>query len=260
MTGSLPRFLCSVLVFAASTGEQTAAPVVGEEFEQRYALEPQSKITVRNRDGAVWISGGPVEHITVKALKRAFTPERLARINVNVSIKAGEASIDTEYPPSPSKWRLGDRSGTVDYVILIPWSARELQVTMTTGEITLDGLRCNSIRAGLGSGRLFVRNCYGDVRADVTDGGLDARWEWWEGEKIWFHGSIVNGNAFALVPVQASCRVVANSRTGKVATDLVRLEPKPDDAKRFDISIGSPSESEIHLTTTNGNVIVSGLR
>jgi hypothetical protein len=109
-----------VALLSALTGCGSGAHRLLEEtFEQTYRIEPTANITLTNGDGAVFVYGSNASEMRVQAIKRAYTRERLKQIAVNVSIQPGSVSINTKFPPKP-KWALFDRSGTVDYTVVVP--------------------------------------------------------------------------------------------------------------------------------------------
>ncbi|PYL67192.1 MAG: hypothetical protein DMF28_09745, partial [Verrucomicrobia bacterium] len=110
-----------------------------ETFEQTYTIEPTANITVINGDGAVLVYGSNTNEIQVRAVKRAYSRERLKQIAINVSVQPGSISINTKFPPKP-KWALFDRSGTVDYTVVVPATANIGGLELNAGEVLLDGI------------------------------------------------------------------------------------------------------------------------
>jgi len=73
-----------------------------ETFEQFYAIEPTADISIKNRDGVVRIYGSDTNDMRVQATKRAYTQRRLKQIVVDVSVRPGAVSIETQFPPNPT--------------------------------------------------------------------------------------------------------------------------------------------------------------
>src|SRR6478735_1573207 len=111
------RVLSFLLV--VSGGIAAGAPLL-EIVQKTFPLSPNTAISIRNTDGTIYIYGSEVPELKVYARKKAYSKERLDGIAINVSIDGDRASIDTAYPPKPDGLSLKDRSGTVDYVILVP--------------------------------------------------------------------------------------------------------------------------------------------
>src|SRR5205814_6536024 len=110
----------------------------------------------------VFVYGSNTNEMRVQAVKRAYTRERLKQIAVVVSVHPGSVSINTKFPPKP-KWALSDRSGTVDYTIVIPATANLARLELEDGEVLVDGMRSRRMRARLRSGRMLAHNCFGNV-------------------------------------------------------------------------------------------------
>ena len=253
-----PARFFSLFVFIVSSPAGHSAPVLAETLEKDYSIDPGSKITIRNIDGSVWVYGAPIDQMKVEAVKKAYKSQRLDEISVNVSINGSDVLVDTQYPSRP-KWGLGDRSGTVDYVIVIPWTCRELQVELVNGEVWLDEMRCGLTRVSLGNGRLFVHDCFTDLRATVGKGGFEASWEWWENQKFAVTAEMGNGNMRAYVPLGAGFHLFASSASGKVTTESLSLgQTAQQSENKIDARIGDASGMEMILKATDGNVIISG--
>lgn len=236
-----------------------AATVLGGEFERSYPIEATAKISIRNRGGSILVYGGPPGEIKISAVKRAYTTARLAEIAVDVSNKPAEIVIDTRYP-AQSKWGLSDRAGTVDYVITVPMSCSDLSVELGDGEILLDGIRCGVAKAKLENGRLFVNNCFGDLRVSIGQGGFDANWDWWETQESSMDAEIVNGNGYVHFPGVAAFHLLALSVNGKIATNLAaQAKVEEDGSRKIDTMIGNPSRTEVKLKATNGNLEINAL-
>src|SRR3954451_22823694 len=132
---------CMVVVFGALfcwPGAVWSAPLT-EKFEQTYPLPVDAEITVRNTDGTIYIYASEENELKIVARKKAYSRERLDAISVQVSIEGSKATIDTKFPPRPEGLGLGDRSGTVDYVIVVPQRCTLSRVELATGEILISG-------------------------------------------------------------------------------------------------------------------------
>ena len=88
-------------------------------FEQTYHVNPDARISIKNTDGSIRIYGADTTDVKLQAIKKAYDQDRLDKISINVTAQANSVSIDTVYPPKP-KLGLSDRSGTVDYILVVP--------------------------------------------------------------------------------------------------------------------------------------------
>jgi len=190
-----------------------------ETFEHVYTIEPNANITVINSDGAVFVYGSSTNQMRVQAIKRAYTRERLKQIAVDVFIQPGSVSINTKFPPKP-KWALFDRSGTVDYTIVVPATANLARMELGDGEVVVDGMRSQRMHARLGSGRMFAHNCFGNVALTLDRGTLTLAYDWWEPGKFSIQTNIAHGNASAFFPADIVCHLVADTGHGKIESDF----------------------------------------
>src|SRR5262249_39834870 len=115
---AITSFLAVLIAFPITCSIGHSTEVMEEIIEKNYPLDPTAKFTLENDDGSVRIYGAEIAEMKLQAIKRAYSKERLDKIDVNVVVRPGEVSVRTGYPPKP-KWGLFDRSGTVDYVIVL---------------------------------------------------------------------------------------------------------------------------------------------
>ena len=142
-----------------------------ETFEQFYTIEPTADISIRNRDGVVRVYGSRANDMRVQAIKRAHTPRRLKQIVVDVFVQPGTVSIETNFPPKPT-WGLFDRSGTVEYTIVVPETANISRLESDSGEVRVEGIRGQSLHARLERGRMLARSCFSNAIFSLGRGTL----------------------------------------------------------------------------------------
>src|SRR5438270_10073046 len=113
-----------------------------EMIDRSFPVDPTATLSVTNRDGSIrlYAAGPEITEIRVEAIKKAYRPERLKAISVNVSARRDAVSIETIYPKDPAGG-FSDRSGTVDYVIVVPQSIRIAKLQLDDGEILVEGMR-----------------------------------------------------------------------------------------------------------------------
>jgi DUF4097 and DUF4098 domain-containing protein YvlB len=233
------------------------ATILEDTIEENYAVAPTAKVSIRNDDGSILIYGANIAEIQLQATKKAYNSQRLEQISINVSSRPGEFSIDTHYPPKP-KWGWSDRSGTVDYVIVMPWTCDISKLELSNGEVLVDGMRGNNVHVTVGSGRLFGHNCFTDLHVAVANGGVDIVYDWWETRKIALDAQIVNGNVRAILPSEAAFHLNAATVNGQVASDFTEKEHRqPDAVSKIDMVIGGKSETEVKIRAINGTIKVA---
>jgi hypothetical protein len=241
-----------ILVSTAFSG-----PVLEDTIEQTLPLSPTGTFSLEAIDGSVEIYGTETNEVKIVATRKAFSPERLNKIQIVTESRGDAVSINTTAPPK-ARWGLSDRSGTVDYIINIPQRARIASLTVPNGELIIHDMRGAGINASLGTGRLTSHNCFCDQKLTVQSGGLDLFFDWAEQRPIAIAGIVVNGNARAIIPGDASFELRAVSERGKVASNFTDVaERKPGGVSSINETIGPAPLSKLTLHVTEGNIRVS---
>jgi hypothetical protein len=225
-------------------------------FDETYKVSRDVQVSLSNLDGAVRIYGADIDEVRVYAVKRAYSAARLAKIDTHVSVQPGVISIETNYPPR-KKWGLGDRSGTVDFTVVVPQACTISNLNMDTGEILIEGLRGGSAHVRLTNGRLFAHNCFGQIDLSADTGGIDVYYDWWEDWKFSVNATIGDGGARAFIPVDSSFHLIAEAEEGRVANDFAEKEQRGPEVRKIDRIIGAPALPEIRLHAKNGNIRVA---
>jgi len=250
--------LCVVLASLLLPGCGSAADRTLEQvIEQTYQIDPSTAISIKNLDGSIQVYGSSSSEMELEAIKKAYTPERLNKIKVNVSAKPGSISIETNFPPR-KKWGFFDRSGTVDYIIVVPQISKMLRLELADGELSIEGIRSGEVYADLGNGRLFNRNCFANLHSSVRTGVLAIIYDWWEPRQFSIDAQIEDGNASALIPGEASFHLVAESVTGKIVNDFAAQEERHGSAVgKIDIVAGEGPQADIRIHATDGKIKVT---
>jgi hypothetical protein len=252
---SLRLILAASLLSFTNCGSATNR-TLEETFEQFYTIEPTADVSIKNGDGVVRVYGSGASEIRVQAIKRAYTPGRLKQIVVDVSVQPGSVSIETNFPPKPT-WGLLDRSGTVEYTIVVPQAATISQLALGNGKVLVDGMRGQTVRASLGSGRMFGQNCFTNVEFMVARGSLTLVYDWWEEGKFSVQANIAHGNASAFLPSNASFHLIAETVQGKIANDFAeRGERRAEAITQIDRLVRGGGAVRIKMHATKGNVRV----
>ena len=243
----------AILSTLAGCGSAAHRPLE-ETFEQTYTIESAANLTVINGEGAVFVYGSNTNEFRVQAVKRAYTRQRLKQIAVNVSIQPGSVSINTKFRPKP-KWSLSDRSGTVDYTIVIPATANLAHLELGAGEILVDGMRGQRMLARLRSGRMFARNCFGNVALTLDRGTFTLAYDWWESGKFSIQANVDRGNAWAFLPIDVVCHLVAETRRGNIGNDFEEpAERGTKDISKIDMLIQGGGDAAVTMRTKEGNM------
>jgi hypothetical protein len=246
--------LTPVAVYLFLVSLSFAGDVFEDTIERTVPLRADGTFSLRSIDGSVEIYGAESNEVKIVAIRKAFSLERLNAIQIQISGQGDTVNIDTSALPAP-RWGLSDRSGTIDYVINLPQTARISSVEVPNGELVIRGMRGGAISAAVGNGRLTSHDCYCDQSLRVQRGGLDLFFDWNDQRPIAVDATIVNGNIWAVVPGDSSFKLHAFSRTGRVASDFTEIQ----DRKRGGVSeinevIGPAPISRLILRATHGNI------
>jgi DUF4097 and DUF4098 domain-containing protein YvlB len=226
-------------------------------IDHSYPVEPTATLRVTNRDGSIRVYGAETHDVRVEAIKKAYSAERLKSISVQISAQPNSISIETIYPPD-SNVGFSDRSGTVDYIIVVPQTIRISKLALTNGEMLVEGMRSEEARAQLGNGRLFAHNCFGNLDLTLNTGNLSIAYEWWEDHEFSIHASIQNGNASAYIPSDAAFHLIAHTATGKIANDFAEKEQRhAEPIDKIDLLVGGGGKTTFQFETQDGNVKIA---
>jgi DUF4097 and DUF4098 domain-containing protein YvlB len=255
-----PVLACALLaVGLLASCRRSDVAALEEAIDNRYPIEASATLNISNRDGSIRIygAGNDTREVRVEAMKRAYSAERLKAISVRISAKPDSITIETVYPKVAS-WGFSDRSGTVDYVIVVPQSMRIAKLELENGEVLLEEMRSDEAHANLGNGRLFAHNCFGNLDLHVGTGNLAIVYEWWEDEEFTIRSTIEDGNAFAYIPSEAAFHLLAHTATGQIGNDFEPKENRHAEAvTKIDMMIGDGGKATFQFENQDGNVKIS---
>jgi hypothetical protein len=221
---------------------------------QKYDVGADVALSVANIDGSIRVYTAEAPQIVIQAIKKAYTQERLHGIVVDVKASQSSVAITTSFPPR--KNALSDRSGTVDYIIVVPYTARITDLSLTNGELLIEGLRGgSSATAHLVNGWMAGHNCFADVNLSVESGRLDVAFDWWENYRFSVKASSARGNVRAILPSDASVSLNATALEGRIANAFEAKKTGPDDIIHSVATvIGSDAGAAISLEAGRGNI------
>jgi hypothetical protein len=243
--------LTAFLLFAQPA--TAAAEVLEETIEQKYALDPDATLTISNTDGSIRIYAAETSEIFIRATKKAYTAERLKGIVVDVQASRKTVTVATTFPPRKSA--LSDRSGTVDYTVIVPHAIKISQLALVNGEVTIEGLRGGSAKAHVTNGWITGQDCFADLDLSTETGRLDVVYGWWESRKFTVKGSSVGGIVRAILPSDASVILNASCDMGRIINNFASEKTGANDTVRsLNTVIGSNAEAVIELKAVRGDI------
>jgi len=242
---------CFILLACTAFGIE----VVEETIQQKYAVDPEVTLSIRNIDGSIRVYAADVREISIQAIKRAYTADRLKQIAVSVNATPSSVAIETIFPPRKNGLSLSDRSGTVEYNVIVPFTARVTTLDLVNGEVMVDGLRGGSAAAHLVNGWLAAHDCFGELNFRLENGRLDVTYDWWESRKFSAKFSSEYGNIRAFLPSDVPIGIIARAGIGRIANalDPNKKDPSPPNHS-LDFSTGPEPEGTFELTSATGNI------
>ena len=253
------RCLIAASLFGWCTLSTSAigSEVLEDIVEKTVPLTPGGTFALHGTDGTIQIYGTDSSEIKVVAIKKAFSSARLKAMEIQIEAKDGLVNVNTITPAKP-RWGLSDRSGTIDYIIDVPQTARIAAVDLPNGELVIDGMRGAPISGAVGNGRVTTHNCFCDQKVRVENGAADIVFDWLEEKPLTIDAVISDGNARAVIPVDASFEVHALAEHGRVASDFSEIENrKRGGVSEIKETIGQAPLSKLTMRTVNGNIRIS---
>ena len=256
----IPRVAVPVALCLIGSCRPRGDSILEEISDRRCPIDSKTTtIHINNRDGSIRVygAGGDVREVRVEAVKKAYTPERLQAISIQISQQQNSISIDTLYP-ADTGGAFSDRSGTVDYVIVVPDSVRISKLDLGNGEVLIEEVHSPEAHVQLGSGRLFVHNCFGNFDIAVTTGNVALVYEWWEARDFSIRATVDDGNTFAFLPAEAVFHLIAQTETGKIANDFEEKEERrTESVTQIDTLVGGAEKPKIEIETHDGNIRIA---
>ena len=223
-----------------------------ESVEQKYDVGANATLSVANTDGSIRIYAAETPQISVQAIKKAYTSERLRKIVVDVKATQNSVAITTSFPPRKNV--ISDRSGTVDYIIVVPLTTRMTQLELVNGELLVEGLRGGSATAHLVNGWMCGHNCFGDLNLNLETGRIDLAYDWWENYTFAIKASSTRGNVRAILPSDAAVTLNAAALEGRISNGFDPKVRDGDVVHSISTVIGADAETTISLEARRGNI------
>ena len=249
---------CAAALTMSGPDETSAGRILHEVWEKTYQVSENLTLRVQNIDGRIYIYGSEANELKVTALKRTFTRERMDAISIEVSVQrdpvaGGETAIVNTIIPAVRRGGITqDRSGTVDYTILVPQTCSVSKADLRNGEILVEGLRGTALRASAGSGRVLARNCFTQAQLSVGRGGMDVFYDWWEEQPFSLAAEVSDGDLCLALPPKASVRLNVETSTGQITNRTGKGEEQSD-GRNLRTIIGDGA-AEMNLRTGSGNI------
>lgn len=192
-----------------------------EAFNQTYPLTATGRVSIANINGDVHINAWDRNEVKVDAVKRAYKPERLNEVTIEVTNTADSVMIKTKYPERNQTFEGRNRENNpanVEYTLTIPRGARLDGAELVNGSLDIEGVQ-GDVHASLVNGRVKAGGLSGEVKISTVNGGVEAYVALLDAAKGVTLNS-VNGSIVLIVPSGANAQIKASTVHGAITNDF----------------------------------------
>jgi len=228
-----------------------------EAFNQTYPLTPTGRVSISNINGDVHISVWDRNEVKVDAVKRAYKPERLSEVTIEVNNTADSVLIKTKYPERNLNFDGRNRENnpaSVEYTLTIPRGARLDGAELVNGSLDIEGIQ-GDVQAALVNGEVKAGGLGGEVKLSTVNGAVEANVSRLTEAKS-VNLSSVNGSIVLIVPSGASAQVRASTIHGGITNDFgLTVDDGQFVGHNLSGQIGSGGP-RIRLNNVNGSIAI----
>ncbi len=245
--------MLSALLLLGGCGKQLESAGT-EVLEQTYPVDPNARLKIRNLRGSISIRAADTAELKLRATKKTENAAQLQNITISVAAETSSVSISTSVVPQKKKAPSGG-VGTVDYVLVVPRTMSIARLELDDGEVHIEGMEGEDVRANVVDGQLSVRNCCGNIHLAIANGDLDLSYENCGPGLFLSEAQITHGNARVSIPRNASFHARAQTTTGKIANDFADMvQVNGRSIQKIDMSVGRDARSQLAVRVTTGDI------
>jgi hypothetical protein len=224
-----------------------------EEMHQTYPLAADGRLSLGNVNGRVRLSVWDRPEVKLDAVKSVRNQKDLEKLKIEVESKADVLTVRTRHSESKGwwGWRRG-ASGSVDYTLTVPQSARLEDISNVNGSIEIEGAR-GHVKASTVNGALRATGLAGSAELSSVNGAVKAAFVSLAQVKS-ISASTVNGAVELNLPAGANADLSAHTVNGSISGDVSATRHWPVGAN-VKTRLGQGG-TEINLGTVNGAVRV----
>ena len=228
-----------------------------EEFHQSYALTATGRVSIANINGNVHISAWDRNEVKVDAVKRAYSPERLSEVTIDVTNSADSVVIETKYPERNQNFdtrNRGNNSASVEYTLTVPRGARIDSAELVNGSLDIEGVK-GDVHVSLVNGEVKAGGLGGEVKVSTVNGAQEVNVTALDEAKGVTLNS-VNGPIVLIVPSGANAQVRASTVHGAITNDFgLTVNEGQYVGRELKGQIGSGGP-RIRLNNVNGSIAI----
>ena len=192
-----------------------------EEFHQSYPLTATGRVSIANINGNVHISAWDRNEVKVDAVKRAYSPERLSEVTIDVTNSADSVVIKTKYAERNQTFETRNRENnpaSVEYTLTVPRGARIDSADLVNGSLDIEGVK-GDVHMSLVNGEVKAGGLGGEVKVSTVNGAQEVNVTALDEAKGVTLNS-VNGSIVLIVPSGANAQVRASTVHGAITNDF----------------------------------------
>jgi len=245
----------ALLLIGRSSKKESERPA-DEVIEQTYKVNADASLRITNPRGSVAIGGADISEVRMHAVKSASSAAQLKNITVDVTAEPGDVLIKTAFLRQKN---MPFYAGTtaVNYTLSVPRSARIARLDLDDGKASIEEIQNADVRANVVNGQLKIRNCCGNLKVAVANGGLDIVYGRCEGPYFSADAQILNGNARLSIARGAALRVHCETVNGKITNNLdTMVELNEQSSRKIDMSLGTGRRSDLTVRVTSGDITI----
>ena len=242
--------LSAVFVIVLGAALASADQPYEEIFDQTYAVTSTASVSLENVNGDVSIEAWDRDEVWVQAVKRASSPELLAKLEIDITASDDSVLIETDYLRTDDH---GHRS--VEYTLMVPRRARVEGVELVNGDLAISGVE-GGVDAECVNGEIVVRDVAGAIRLESVNGSIECSTGSHLGDSVSL--AAVNGTIDLHLAPGTGADLMAETVNGRLSNDLgleVRKGKYVGASMSGTIGGGGP---RVELETVNGASAVHG--
>jgi hypothetical protein len=253
---AIATVLALALLLTGRSSKKESERPADEVIDQTYKVNADASVRITNPRGSVAIRGADTSEVRMRAVKSAPGAAQLKDITVDVTAEPVDILIKTAFLRQ-KKMPLFAGASAVNYTLSVPRNIRIPRVDVDDGKVSIEGIQNADVRANVVNGQLEIRNCCGNVKVAVANGGLDLVYGRCEGPYFSADAQILNGNARLSIARGAALRVHCETVNGKIANNLdPTVELNEQSSRKIDLSLGTGRRSDLTVRVTSGDITI----
>lgn len=254
----LTALVAASLVLSASSSSLTQTrEQLREEFHHQYPLASDGLVHLENITGSVHILAWDRNEVKIDAVKRAYSRQRIAEVDIKIDADPNAIHIKTRYPSSTTTWTNDEahrynNPASVEYTLTVPRGARLGKVELINGPLDIDGLT-GEVNLSCINGALTARHLKGIAKLSTINGKLQVTFDRLAQLQTVSLNS-VNGNIELSLSSDVSARINASTVHGGITSDFGFVVRRGDYTGRNLAGVLGEGGSPITLSNVNGSI------